>query len=206
MEGLSTLLERVVDFIEPLAERLGPAGLALVAFLDSSFLSLPQVTDPLIVALTLREPSTWVVHALAATTGSVAGCLALFLVARKGGEAFLRRKVKARHVDRGLELFQRHGWLTITVPAIMPPPTPFKLFVLLAGVARIRVWTFLGAAAIGRGFRYGGEAWLTYRYGEQAPAFISDNLPVVSMVVAAVVLVGGLAVVFWRRRRQQASA
>ena len=71
MERLSTLLERVVDFIEPLAERLGPAGLALVAFLDSSFLSLPQVTDTLIVALTLREPSNWVVHALATTTGSV---------------------------------------------------------------------------------------------------------------------------------------
>jgi len=202
VDSLSAFLQRVVDYIEPLAERLGALGLALVAFLDSSFLSLPQVTDALIVALTLKQPSHWFVHAVATTLGSVAGCLALFYVARKGGEAFLRSRFKESHINRGLDLFQRHGWLSITVPSILPPPTPFKLFVLLAGMASIRLWTFIGAVAIGRGFRYGGEAWLTYRYGEQATGFIRDNLPVVSMVVAGVVLVGGLGLIVWRRRQR----
>jgi membrane protein YqaA with SNARE-associated domain len=204
LDGLFSFLARVSDGIVALAERLGAGGLALVAFLDSSFLSLPQVTDALTVALTLKNPSNWMVHALAATGGSLAGCLALFLAARKGGEAFLRRRFKQGHIDRGLRLFQRHGWLTIAVPAIMPPPTPFKLFVLLAGVAEIRVLTFLAAAAVGRAFRYGGEAWLTYTYGEQATELIAENLPVVSVIVATVVLVAGIALVLWRRKRASA--
>src|SRR5690606_33596387 len=100
LDGLFSLLARLSDGIVALAERLGAGGLALVAFLDSSFLSLPQVTDALTVALTLKHPSAWLVHALAATAGSLAGCLALFLAARKGGEAFLRRRFKQGHIDR----------------------------------------------------------------------------------------------------------
>lgn len=201
MQRLTDLFHRLVEFIEPLAEQLGAPGLALVSLLDSSFLSLPQVTDALIVAFTLKHPSQWLIYALSATAGSTAGCLALYLVARKGGEAFLRRRVKAHHIERGLELLQRYGWLTIAVPSLLPPPTPFKLFVLLAGIANIRPLTFVMAVAIGRAFRYGGEAWLTYRYGEQATTFIRDNLPVVSMVLAGCVLVGGTIFILWSRRR-----
>lgn len=204
MDRLSAIFQSVVDFIQPLAEQLGAPGLALVAFLDSSFLSLPQVTDALIVGLTLRHPSNWLFYAMSTTVGSVAGCSALYFVGRKGGEAFLRRKFNARHIDRGLGLFQKHGWLTIAVPSLLPPPTPFKLFVLLSGVAKIRPWTFVMAVALGRGFRYGGEAWLTYRYGEHASGFIRDNLPMVSMALAGVILLGSVALVLSRRRRQTA--
>jgi membrane protein YqaA with SNARE-associated domain len=205
VDRLRDLLAAVIDFIEPLAEKMGAPGLALVAFLDSSFISLPQVTDALVVALTLKDPSRWVIHAVATTIGSVAGCFALYGVAKKGGEAFLRRKFKKRHIERGLQLVQKHGWLTVTVPSLMPPPTPFKLFVLLAGIAEIRPLTFVGAVGLGRGFRYGGEAYLTYAYGERASEFISHNLPAVSMALAALIVVGGVGLVLWRRRRQPAS-
>jgi LPXTG-motif cell wall-anchored protein len=205
VDRLRDLLARLVDYIEPLAEQMGAPGLALVAFLDSSFISLPQVTDALVVALTLKDPSRWLIHAVATTAGSVAGCFALYSVAKKGGEAFLRRKFKEHHIDRGLRLVQKHGWLTVTVPSLMPPPTPFKLFVLLAGIAEIRPLTFVAAVGLGRGFRYGGEAFLTYRYGERATEFISNNLPAVSMALAGVIVVGGLGLVLWRRRRQPAS-
>lgn len=204
MDRLRDIFDRIVAWIEPLAEQMGAPGLALVSFLDSSFISLPQVTDALVVALTLKHPSRWIVHGVATTLGSMAGCFALYLVARKGGERFLRSKFKERHIDRGLALVQKHGWLTVTVPALMPPPAPFKLFVLLAGVAEIRPLTFLGAVALGRGFRYGGEAYLTYRYGEQATEFISNNLGTVSMAVAGVVLVGGVLLLLWRRRQAAA--
>jgi membrane protein YqaA with SNARE-associated domain len=188
-----------------MAEQMGAPGLALVAFLDSSFVSLPQVTDALVVGLTLANPDRWMIHALATTLGSVAGCFALYSVARKGGEAFLRRRFKERHIDRGLALVQKHGWLTVTVPALLPPPAPFKLFVLLAGIAEIRPLTFLGAAALGRGFRYGGEAFLTYRYGERATEFIRGNLSTVSIGLAAVIVVGAAGLVAWRRWRRQPS-
>lgn len=201
MQYVSDFLQRLVDIITPWAEQLGAPGLALVAMLDSSFLSLPQVTDALIVAFTLKHPERWIVHGLSATGGSIVGCAALYFTARKGGEAFLRSKFKAQHIERGLALLRRHGWLAVTVPSLMPPPTPFKLFVLLAGVANIRPWTFIVAVAVGRGLRYGGEAWLTYVYGVRATAFIRDNLPVVLMWLAVGLVVGGLGLMLWRRQR-----
>jgi membrane protein YqaA with SNARE-associated domain len=135
-----------------------------------------------------------------ATAGSVGGCFALYAVARKGGEAFVRKRFHERHVTRGLALFRRHGLLAVIVPSIMPPPMPFKIFVLLAGIAEVRPATFALAVAVGRGFRYGGEAWLAYRYGDRASEFIRTNLPVVSLWFAGAVLLLGVGVMVWQRR------
>jgi membrane protein YqaA with SNARE-associated domain len=206
MHRLSALFDRLVAFIQPIAEQFGAGGLAAVALLDSSFLSLPQVADALLIGLTIAHPSQGIYYALATTAGSVAGCYALYSVGRKGGEAFLRRKFKEHHVDRGLQLVQRHGWLTVAVPALMPPPTPFKLFVLLAGVADLRPATFIMAVGLGRGFRFGAEAWLAYYYGDRAMGFVTDNLPIASMVVAGLVVVGAAALVVWRRRQTTAAS
>ena len=194
-------MQRVVESIGAFAAGLGAPGLVLVAFLDSSFLSLPEVTDILVVVLVIKRPEFWMWHALFATLGSVAGCYALYLVGRKGGEVVLRRRFKAQNVERGLEIFRRYGLLAVVVPAILPPPMPFKIFVLLAGVARVRPATFILAAIIGRGFRYGSEALLAYWYGEKATRFIQQNLPVVSLWLGGPI--AGLAIVYlvWRRRR-----
>jgi len=89
----------------------------------------------------------------------------------------------------------------VIVPSILPPPMPFKIFVLLAGVAKVRPATFLLAVAIGRGFRYGGEAWLAYVYGQQATEFIKNNLPEISLVVGLTVAVLGIGFVIWRKRK-----
>lgn len=187
--------DTVVAWLEP----LGGPGLAVIAFLDSSFLSLPEVNDVLIVVLVLKEPHLWLYYAALTTAGSVAGCYALFSLARRGGEAFLRRRFSAEKVDRRLAVFRRYGLLAVVVPSILPPPTPFKVFVLLAGVSGVRRSSFLIAVSIGRGFRYGSEAFLTYLYGDQARLFIQQNLPVVSWVVAGAVLTIGLGLIVWRR-------
>jgi membrane protein YqaA with SNARE-associated domain len=194
-------MQRVVESIGAFAAGLGAPGLVLVAFLDSSFLSLPEVTDLLVVVLVIKRPDVWMWHALFATVGSVAGCYALYLVGRKGGEVVLRRRFQARNVDRGLEIFRRYGLLAVVVPAILPPPMPFKIFVLMAGVARVRPLTFLVAAMIGRGFRYGSEALLAYWYGEQATRFIRQNLPAVSLWLGVTIGVLAIAYIVWRRRR-----
>lgn len=201
MDRLAALFDRLIAFVTPLAEQAGAPGLAVIAFLDSSFLSLPQVGDALLIGLTIRHPSMAFPYALATTLGSIAGCYALFAVGRKGGEAFLRRKFKERHIDRGLALVQRHGWLTVTVPSLLPPPTPFKLFVLLAGVADLRPVTFVLAVALGRGFRYGAEAWMAYAYGDRATEFVRNNLPIVSLWLAIFILVAGMGVIILRRRQ-----
>lgn len=201
LQRLTEFLHRVAEALQHFAETLGGPGLAMVAFLDSSFLSLPEVNDVLMVLMVVRNPDGWLYYATMTTLGSIAGCFALFSMARRGGEAFLRRRFSERHVQRGLEWFKKYGLLAVVIPSILPPPTPFKIFVLLAGVANVRRTTFLIAVAIGRGFRYGSEGLLAYWYGEEATQFIKDNLGVVSIWLGVAVAVIGIAVVLWRRFR-----
>ena len=200
MGYLSEMLQRVVDWILPIAEQLGAPGLAIIAFLDSSFLSLPQVGDALIVALTIQHPERWVLYSAATTIGSTAGCFVLYSIARKGGEAFLRRRFSEAQIEKGLSVFRRHGLLAVVVPAMLPPPTPFKIFVLLAGLAGVRPAAFIGGIALGRAFRFGGEGWLAYKYGPQATQYIKENLGTASLIAAGVVLVLGVVLIFARRR------
>jgi membrane protein YqaA with SNARE-associated domain len=202
MQYLSELFQQITAWLLPLAETLGAPGLAIIAFLDSSFLSLPQVGDALIVALTIQHPERWMFYSGATTLGSTAGCFILYTIARKGGEAFLRRRFSEAQIERGLGLFRRHGLLAVIVPAMLPPPTPFKIFVLLAGLAGVRPVAFTFGIAIGRGFRFGGEGWLAYKYGAQATLYINENLATLSVVLAGIVLLLGVLLILSRRRRR----
>ena len=202
MDHVAAFLQRLVAIIEPFAERLGGPGLTLVAFFDSSFLSLPEASDALVVIFTIKRPSNWLYYAAMTALGSVMGCFALYTLGRRGGEAFLRRRLQERHVERGLALYRRFGLLAIIVPSLLPPPMPFKLFVLVAGLAEVKPGTFLMAVALGRGLRYGAAAWLAYRYGAQATVYIHNNLPTIALWVAVVVLVVSVVVLVWRRRRR----
>ena len=108
---------------------------------------------------------------LMTTLGSIGGVWR-YTVARKGGEAFLRRRFHASHIERAMETFRRYGLLSVLVPSILPPPTPFKIFVLAAGVSRVPLWHFVTAIAIGRGIRYFGEGLLAVLvYGGQLARF-----------------------------------
>ncbi len=179
----------------------GGPGLFVIAFLDSSFLSFPEVVDLLIIWLVTAHKGRVVYYALMPTIGSVAGCFALYMVGRKGGEAFLRRRLSAENVDRSLGIFRRYGLLAVAVPSLLPPPFPLKPFVLAAGVAGVRPVDFLIAVTIGRGTRYFGEAFLAFWYGERAAQFIRDNARPVSFGLAMAVLVVGIGWIWVRRRR-----
>ena len=93
MHRLTGFLHHLNALVQQFAERGGGPGLALVAFLDSSFLSLPEVSDILIVYFVIRNPEGWPYYAAMTTLGSIAGCYALYMVAKKGGEAALRRRL-----------------------------------------------------------------------------------------------------------------
>jgi membrane protein YqaA with SNARE-associated domain len=142
-------------------------------------------------------------YALMTTLGSIAGCLALYTLARKGGDAFLRRRFHERHIERGMALFKKYGLLAVLVPSILPPPAPFKIFVLLAGVAGVRPLHFITAIAIGRGFRYFGEGMLAVWYGERAADFLRDNARTVAISVAVACLVLGVSWILWQRRKSK---
>ena len=193
-------MHRLVSWVQGFAESLGGPGLFIIAFLDSSFLSFPEVCDALVVLLTVRHPERMIFYALTTTLGSISGCLALYSVGRKGGEAFLKKRFKERHIERAMNGFRRYGMLAIIVPSLLPPPMPFKIFVLAAGVARMRPIEFVVAVAIGRGVRYFGEGVLALWYGEAALAFLEEHAHTVGLVVGIAVLVGGTAWVWWRKR------
>jgi membrane protein YqaA with SNARE-associated domain len=194
-------MHRLVAWVQASAVALGGPGLFLIAFLDSSFLSFPEVVDLLIIWLVTAHKHRVLYYALMPTLGSVAGCFALYLVGRKGGEAFLRRRFGERHVDRALAVFRKHGLLTVAVSALLPPPVPFKPFVLVAGVAGVGPFDFLIAVSIGRGIRYFGEAFLALWYGERAAQFVRDNAGPVSLALALTVLVVGVGWMWYGKRQ-----
>jgi membrane protein YqaA with SNARE-associated domain len=196
------MLRRIVEFVQPFAASLGGPGLLLVALLDSSFVPLPEVPDLMLVWFVVARPERWLYYAGMTTVGSILGCTVLYLVARRGGEAMLHRRFRASTVQRALGAIRRYGVLAVVVPAILPPPFPFKIFVLLAGVSGVPLRSFLAAIAFGRGFRYFAEALLAYRYGEQAIQYIAQNVGQLSVWVAAAVAVAGVAVIVWRRRKR----
>jgi membrane protein YqaA with SNARE-associated domain len=190
----------MLSAIQGWASELGGLGLFVIAALDSSFLSFPQVNDLLIIYLSTKYPERMPYYAGITTLGSLLGCFVLYGVARKGGAMFLRKRFSAERVDRGMALFQRHGLLAVVVPALLPPPTPFKLFVLLAGAASVSPWRFGAAIAIGRGIRYFGQGYLAVRYGDQAAAIMKEHGTTAGLIMAGVALAIGL-IVYWRSRR-----
>jgi membrane protein YqaA with SNARE-associated domain len=195
-------MHRLVAWVQASAVALGGPGLFIIAFLDSSFLSFPEVVDLLIIWMVTAHKERMLYYALMPTLGSMAGCFALYLVGRKGGEAFLRRRFHERHVDRALAVFRRYGLLAVAVPSLLPPPVPFKPFVLAAGVAGVRPVDFLVAVGIGRGLRYFGEALLAVWYGERAAQFVREHARPVSLAFATAVLVLGVGWIWYSRRRQ----
>lgn len=194
------MFEAVTSAVREWASELGGVGLFILAALDSSFLSFPQVNDLLIIYLSTKYPARMPFYAAMTTFGSLLGCFALFAVARKGGEAFLRRRVKGERVNRGLALYQRHGLLAVVVPALLPPPVPLKLFVLLAGAARVSPYKFGAAIAIGRGIRYFGQGYLAVLYGERAAAIVTLYSIEIGIGLAVTALIVGVIYYLWKRR------
>ncbi len=188
-----------VDRVSQFALGFGAPGLFVVAFLDSSFLSLPEINDLLLVVMVTRNESLMVVYASAATLGSIAGCLVLYYVGKKGGDALVRRRFHPASVDRAIAAVQRWGVMSVLIPSILPPPAPFKIFVLLAGVAEINVWRFVVAIAIGRGLRYFVEGLLAVRYGDEALAFIHDNSRAAGLVAVGLLAAGLLGYFIWTK-------
>ncbi len=191
--------------IQAWASQLGGVGLFVIAALDSSFLSFPQVNDLLILYLSTRSPARMPYYAGMTTAGSLVGCFALYAVAWKGGEVFLRRRFSAARVERGLAIYQRFGLLAVVVPALLPPPTPFKIFVLMAGAARVSPWKFGLAIVVGRGARYFGQGYLAVRYGERAGELVREYGAEAGIILAGLILAASLAVYLARRQRSQPS-
>jgi membrane protein YqaA with SNARE-associated domain len=194
-------MRRFADAIQAFALGMGAPGLFVVAFLDSSFLSLPEINDLLLVLMVTRQKSRMALYAASATLGSIAGCLILYYIGRRGGDAIVRKRFASERVDQALHAVRRYGVMSVLIPSLLPPPAPFKIFVLLAGVAGISAPRFVSAIAIGRGLRYFGEGLLAVRYGDQSVAYMEANAGTVTLVLAGVLLAAVVGYVLWGKAK-----
>lgn len=194
-------MKSFIAWLQGFALAIGGPGLFGVAFLDSSFVSLPQINDVLVVLMVTQNKSWMPYYAAMATLGSVAGCYVIYYLANKGGDAFLRKRLRAGHTERALALYQRHGLLALMVPALLPPPAPFKLFVLMAGVAKVRPLQFVAAIVTARGIRYVALGFLAIWYGDAALELMRTHGRQVGLVLAGLIVVAALAWWWLRRRR-----
>jgi membrane protein YqaA with SNARE-associated domain len=196
-------MTRFVEWIQMLALAWGAPGILVVAFLDSSILSLPEIADLLIIWMVTTHPARFALYVSSATAGSLLGCLALYFIGLKGGEALMRRRFSSHRIDKTLAAFRRHGVIAVLVPSLLPPPAPFKPFVLLAGVAEISVARFSTAILIGRGARYIIEGLLALWYGERAMTYMREHGVGVAFAAVAILAVGFL--VYLRLSKAKAS-
>lgn len=186
---------------------LGPPGVFLVAFIDSSFISIPEINDIIVVTAAARHPETAWLYVLMATLGSLAGCAVLWWLGRRGGEAFLVKRFGAGRVERTRAAFRRWDVLALAIPAVLPPPMPFKIFVLSAGVFGYPWRRFALTLLIARGVRYGAWAVGGAVYGDEALAALRyTDLWFARNMAAVLALAGALTVLalgVWMLRRRR---
>ncbi len=156
------------------AAALGAPGLFLISFLDSSFVPFPIINDGLLIEFSIKQPSRMPVYVLMAIVGSVLGCVVLYFVARKGGEAVFHRKA-GKHAGRIQHWVENNGFGGMLLAALLPPPTPFKFFVLAAGVFEVPLLTFAAAITLARIIRYSLMGYLAVRYGNEARPFMQRH-------------------------------
>jgi undecaprenyl-diphosphatase len=167
---------------------LGGPGLLLSAFIDSSFVPLPLVTDLALMALSSRHPMRMPYYAGMASLGSLAGCISIYYLARKGGLAYYRR-TQGHRSDRLRRLIEEHPLACVFFPAVAPFPLPFKPFVIAQGVFQVPFVTFVVGTLIGRGCRFFLEGFLGARYGTAAKqVFVNLRLEPVALLLGLITL------------------
>ena len=168
----------------------GGWGLFAMSFLDSSLVPLPAINDLALIMMASKRPAWWPVYALATTLGSVCGVFVLYAIARGGGKLFFR-KTTPHSVARAQRWLERNDFVAILVASLLPPPAPMKAFILGAGLLRVDAFNFGLALLLGRGLRFGAEAWLGAHYGVEAQDYIRHNLVWVSLAI--IILIVALA-------------
>jgi len=176
-------------------------AMIVIGALDSSLLSLPEINDYLVVGRCFKDHSAAFYFPLFAAIGSVIGCNLLYTIVRRGGQAVLRKRFNLQSIKRVERVYERFGFLAIGIPAILPPPLPFKIFVATAGALEYPRWKFLLTVMIARSLRYYVEGILAVYYGRRVLLFMKDNGLVIISIVATVFLI--VAVIYlainWRK-------
>lgn len=177
----------------------GPFGLFAIALLDSALIPLPGGTDVVMILLTIQHPSWMLIYAAAATAGSVVGCVILYYISRKAGRRALNRFSEAKQA-RVKSLIDRYDVLSVLVASILPPPFPFKLFVISSGVFGLNIIRFAIAIAVGRAARFLLEGYLAVHYGDQADDLFKQYFPWIGLGLAVLIILIFVGRKLWRKK------
>ena len=160
----------------------------MVALLDSTFVPLPSSADALMLLLSTTNPNWMLLYAFMATAGSALGCLILYLISRRAGARALNRFSEAKR-NRVKNWIERYDMFAVLAATWMPPPFPFKVFVVSAGVFRFSLLRFMLAIVVGRGFRFLLEGYFAVRYGAQAKEILAKYYPWIALgLIIAIVI------------------
>lgn len=198
---MKSFLHFMTKWLTRLSEYLitfGSFGLFAVALLDSTFVPLPSSADALMLLLSATNPSWMLLYAFMATAGSALGCWILYVISRRAGARALNRFSEAKQ-QRVKNLIERYDMWAVLAATLLPPPFPFKLFVVTAGVFRFSLLRFMLAIIAGRAFRFLLEGYFAVRYGMQAKEILAKYYPWIGLGLVA----GILVVVFVKQRRKR---
>ncbi len=198
-QSFANVVEWLEGFIIGVPMYIAGPSMVIIGALDSSLLSLPEINDYLVVMRCAKDPYAVFYFPLFAAAGSVIGCMLLYTILRRGGQAVLRRRFRPDHLERVERAYARFGFLALAVPALLPPPMPFKIFVATAGALEYPRWRFMITIMIARSLRYYIEGTLAVFYGERVLQFIKENGVIILGIVLAVCLLG-LAIYFIKHR------
>lgn len=202
MRTLQHILSRYTAFLWAILQPLGVWGVFVIAALDGAAFGLPM--DVVVGGYVASNHSRWVLYVLLAATGSALGSLVIYGIGYAGGEEVLRKKVSAERFAKLHTAFEKHPFWSLMFPAMLPPPTPFKMFALGAAVAEMSIGHFLLAIFLGRMVRFTVLAILVLEFGPQVVhhlrIFFSHHFHWVLIAVAI-----GLAAWYLLRKRRMSS-
>jgi membrane protein YqaA with SNARE-associated domain len=187
---LKSLIHKITGGLGKLSHWLlsfGPFGLLAIAFLDSVLVPIPGGVDAMLLLLAASRPSWMLIYVAAAMIGSTAGCVGLYKISERAGHRALNRFSQKKQ-KRVKGLIDRYDVLSVLVASVLPPPFPFKLFVVSAGVFRLNLVRFTIAIAVGRTFRYLLEGYLAAHYGEHAKEILAHYYPSIGIGVAVLII------------------
>jgi membrane protein YqaA with SNARE-associated domain len=190
-------------------QRLGGPGLIVLGVVDNSAIPLPGSMDLLVILLSAHHRQWWPYYAAMATVGAVAGGYLTYRLAEKGGEETLEKKVGKQRAEKVYRRFKKHGFATVAVGAMLPPPFPIVPFLLAAGALKYPQRNFIAALATGRAARFVAVAYLAHRYGQGIIGWVSRYYhPLLYTLIGLGVLGGIAALLYWKwyRPRHQKPA
>jgi membrane protein YqaA with SNARE-associated domain len=166
---LKHILSRYTVFVWGLLKPLGVWGAFGIAAVDAAFLGLPL--DPVVAGYVYNDRSRFLLYAIMASAGSALGSLIIYAIGYSGGELLLRKRISSQRFDKIRSSFEKREFWALMIPSMLPPPAPFKLFVLSAGVFEMHFTHFLLAIFCGRMVRFLVLSVLTLFFGPHVVSF-----------------------------------